>query len=231
MFLRLLILACLLFSKTTFAQNCMDAIFQNPLYSGSNNIINGRKWINEVKYSGSPLLMEKYWPIAEIKYNGVLYSGILMNYNVYKNELIIFQPEKGKEKFVVLNNNLLSGFTFIDTLTNRKHSYEYIELTGNPGKALYENATVGKSVFYIKPLKNIEIKSSSNRQGEFSSHFEYYLKVGKDYVRFNSKRQLLKLLASHITELKKFIRKNKLRINYMQPEHVITVLKYYNELK
>jgi len=69
-FLRLFILVCIVYSEKGYAQNCLDKINQNNLYSGSNDIINGRKWIYEKKFLGSPLLMENYWPKADISYKG-----------------------------------------------------------------------------------------------------------------------------------------------------------------
>jgi hypothetical protein len=229
-FISLLSLLCTVFTNSGIAQNCIEQLTKNELYSNSKNIINGTKWIYELKYLGSPLLTEKYWPKADIVYNGVHYIGIQMNYNVYKNEIIIYYPEKGNERYVVISNKYLSGFSFFDSETDRKHSYEYIELPGFKGKALYENASIGKTSFFIKPMKTIEVRSSGNGQGEFSSLYEYYIDVGNGFKSFSSKSQFIKLLAKHSTELKRFIRKNKLKINYKQPENIIPVLNYFDGL-
>jgi hypothetical protein len=231
MLLRLFILCCFIFfSKTASAQNCLDEIYHNKLYSGSDDIINGKKWIYEKRYLGTPLLMENYWPEADILYNGFHYKGIVMNYDVYKNEIIIFHPEKGREKYVVISKDNLSGFSFTDTLTGRKHFYEYVELSGIRGKALYENSSVGKASFYIKPLKTVEVRSVERGQGEFSVFYEYYLDVGKGYTGFRTKSQLIKLFPTHNKELKRFIRKNNIKINNKHPENIITVLNFFDSL-
>ena len=230
MFLRFFILFCFFYSHIAYAQNCLDEIFHNKLYSVSDNIINGKKWIYEKRYLGSPLLMENYWPVADILYNGVHYAAIIMNYDVYNNEIIIFHPEKGKEKFVVLSKENLSGFSFTDTVTNRKHVFEYVELPGIKGKTLYENASVGKASFFIKPLKSIEVSSSGAGQGKFYTFYDYFLNAGNGFVSFRSKNQFVKVLSKHGTELKRFIRKNKLKINNKRPEHIIAVLNYFDGL-
>jgi hypothetical protein len=230
LFLRLFILFCIVNSEKGYAQNCLDKINQNILYSGSNDIINGIKWVYEKKYLGSPLLMENYWPKADISYNGSRYTGIVLNYDVLKNELIVFHSEKGKDKYVVLGIDNLTGFSFIDTVWNRKHIFEYIELTGTNGKALYENASTGKVSFYIKPVKTVEVKSADG-QGTYSDSYEYYLNTGNVYNSFRSRSQFIKLLANHSSEVKKFIRKNKFKINSQQPDNIIAVLRYYGGLK
>ena len=154
-----------------------------------------------------------------------------MNYDVSKDELIIYYPEKGREKYVVLSNENLSGFSFNDTLLNRNRLFEYIELPAIQGKMLYENASVGEVSFYIRPLKNIRIKSSGKVRGEFTSSYTYYLDNGKGYTGFRSKSQLIKLLGKHSSELNRFIREKDLKINNQKPENIIAVLQYFDELK
>ena len=229
-FLYLLILFSIFYSKKGYAQNCLDKITQNSLYSGSNDIINGIKWVYEKKYLGSPLLMENYWPEADISYNGTNYSGILLNYDILKNELIVFHSENGKDKYVVLSIDDFSGFSFTDTVRNRKHIYEYIELVGTNGKALYENASTGKVSFYIKPVKTVEVKSADG-QGTYSDSYEYFINTGNGFNSFRSKKQFIKLLANHSSELSRFMRKSKLKINSQQPDNIISVIRYYDGLK
>jgi hypothetical protein len=230
MILRLFIIIGFLYCNNAIAQNCLDEI-KRSAFLNSEDIINGRKWIYEKRYLGSPMIMEKYWPKANILYNGVYFEGVLMNYNVYGNEIIIYHPEKGKEKYVVISKDKLSGFSFTDTVSNRKHNYEYFELPGTRGKALYENARVGKTLLYIKPMKKINVRSSEKLQGEFSDFFEYYIKTAEGFTEVKSKSQLIKLLSNHSIELKRFIRKNKLKINSQHPENMITVLNFFDGFK
>jgi hypothetical protein len=230
LFLRLFILFCIFYCEKGYAQNCLDKINHNNLYSGSNDIINGIKWVYEKKYLGSPLLMENYWPDADISYKGSVYNRIVMNFDVLKNEIIVFLSEKGKDKYVVLGLDDLSGFSFTDTVWNRKHIYEYIELAGTSGKSLYENASVGKVLFYIKPVKTVEVKSAEG-QGTYSDSYDYFIDTGNGFNSFRSKKQFIKLLANHSSDVSKFIRKNRLKINNQQPDNIIDVLRYYDGLK
>ena len=230
MTLRLFILIGILYCNNAFAQNCLEEI-KRSVFANSDDIINGTKWIYEKRYLGSPMIMEKYWPKADILYNGVHFDGVLMNYNVYGNEIIIYHPEKGKEKYVVISKDKLSGFSFTDTISNRKHIYEYFELPGIGGRALYENARVGKTLLYIKPMKKIDVRSSKGLQGEFSNYFEYYMKTGEVFTGIKSKSQLIKLLSNHTVEVNRFIRKNKLKINSRHPENIIKVISFFDGFK
>jgi hypothetical protein len=230
LFLRLFILFCFAYCEKGYSQDCIDKINQNNLYSGSNNIINGIKWVYEKKYLGSPLLMENYWPKADLAYKGSSYTGIILNYDVLKNDLIVFRSDNGKDKFIVLAIDNLSGFSFTDTVRNRKHFYEYIELAGTSVKALYENASTDKVSFYIKPVKSVEIKSADG-QGTYSESYDYFIDTGTGFNSFRSKKQFVKLLANHSSEVSKYIRKSKLKINSQLPDNIISVLRFYDGLK
>lgn len=231
MFIRLLFFLFFVNAGICLSQNCLDTILVREPYSIANDIINGRKWWYEKKYTGSPLLTDDYWPEADIIYNGVHFTGKLMNYDLNKNELIIFYPKKDKEKYVVLSNDKLSGFTFNDSLLNRTRIFEYIELPSTKGKSLYENASVGQVSLYIRPMKNIIIKSSGKSQAEFIFSYEYFLNNGKGYYSFHSKNQLIGLLEEHGSEMKRYIREKRLKINAQEPGNIITILRYFDELK
>jgi hypothetical protein len=227
---RLLIFFSFVCIQPIAAQNCLDILHDNTLYSNSNDILNGTKWINDKRYSGNPMLEENFWPQADILYNGVHFTGTLMNYDLYKEELIVFYPEKGHEKYVVISKDKLTSFLFNDTLTHLKHFYEYIELPGFTGKALYENVSVGKTSLFIKPIKKIEQTPGENREGKYYDFYEYYFDAGKGINNFSSKSQLIKILANHRSEVNRYIRKEKINIKDMLPENIISIIKYYEGL-
>jgi hypothetical protein len=230
MYLRLFILCCIFYTQSVCAQNCLDVLKGNPLYSNSNDIINGRKWDNETRYIGSPLLKEKYWPKGDILYNGVNYRDVHLNYDVYKNELIIYYPENGREIYVVINKDHLSGFSFNDDLLRRNRLFEYTNLAGTGGKTLYEKISVDKVSFFIRPMINFDATPSQNTLGKYTAYNLYYLDSGKGYNGFRSKSQLVKLLPVHRTEVIRFIRKQKLKINKKHPEDIVTAIKYFDNL-
>lgn len=232
MYLRLIILCCLIYcGQPILAQNCLDVLHSNALYANSNEIINGSKWISDKKYSGNPMLEELFWPKADILFDGVHYKGIRMNYDLYNNEIIIYYAEKGQEKYFVISKDKLSAFSYADTIIQRNRLFEYKELPGIEGKVLYENITFGKTSVFIKPMKKVEQTSGESKEGKYFSYFEYYFDTGNGYASFRSKRQFIKLLANHSTELRRFIRKEKLKINHDLPENIIAVLKYFDGLK
>jgi hypothetical protein len=151
-----------------------------------------------------------------------------MNFDIVKNEIIIYYPEKGQEKYVVLSTDFLSEFSFSDSLMKKNRFFEFTELPGIAGKALYENASSGKISFYIKPLKKIVTGSSGKGRGAFENLYEYYINSGTGYAGLYSKNKLIKYLGSFGGEANRFIKKNRIKINNRQPEGVMAVINYLN---
>jgi len=230
MLARFLLVLCFINANLCLAQNCLDDILHSRLYSKSDDIINGRKWINEKHYTGSPLLMDKYWPTAEVSYSGLHYSGEVVNYDLSKDEMIIYRSEEGNIKFVVISNEKLTGFTFTDTITGKKYFYEYKELPGIEGKALYEMAASGRIILYIKPLKKTELRTAGDGMGGFIDYYEYYLSEGDGFTRITSNRQFIKLSTEHEAEVKKYIRTHRIKIDEKRPGNIIDLVHYCNLL-
>jgi hypothetical protein len=216
-------------SENIHAQNCFDEIVKNDLYSNSSSIINGTKWIYVKKYMGNPLLVGDYWPEAEILYKGVQYHGISLNYDLIKNEIIVFHPEKGKEKFVVLNNDYLSGFSYTDSVSRKTFFYDFVELPGITGKTLYEKVSSGNIKLLIKHVKTIDEKIPG--KGMYKLSYEYFIDTGSGFKGFRTKKQLLLLMQDNNKELGRFIRSNNLKINNVNRDHVIAIVNYAAKLK
>jgi hypothetical protein len=227
---RFLIILLFVSVNCCFSQNCLDAVLRERIYTKPEDIINGRQWINEKHYTGSPLLIPKYWPTGDIYYNGLHYSGQVMNYDLFKEQMIVYCHEKEKVQFVVISNEKLAGFTFTDTILSRKHIYEYKELPGIRGYTLYENASAGKIFFYVKPIKIVELRSASEGSGEYTDRFEYYLNNGEKFVRIISKGQLVMLLHDHESELKRYMRDHSFKLSDRNPENIIDLISYCNSL-
>jgi|WetSurSiteA1Bulk_404760.scaffolds.fasta_scaffold33639_2 hypothetical protein len=230
MFNRFLFIILIVNFKWCYSQTCLDAILQDRIYTKTGDIINGRQWINEKHYTGSPLLIHEYWPTGDIYYNGHHYSGLVMNYDLSREEMIIYSQENEKLKYVVISNEKLSGFTFTDTVLNRKRIYEYRELPGIRGYALYENASAGKILFYIKPIKKLELRTTGKGSGEYTERYEYYLNTGHGFARITSKGQLVRLLKDHGPELKRYMRDHSFRLSDRDPGNITELICYYDSL-
>ena len=222
---------CIFFSFSAYSQDIPKELKTNPLYSHQKDIINGIKWVYEMKYRGSSLLSDKYWPTAEVRYNGEDFHGVRLNYDLFTDNFIVFVPEKGSEKFVVPRKDYLEKFSYTDSLTGVNREFEYFQLPGTREKKLYEMAYRGNSMLYlVRHEVTTRSKIENGFLGDYIRWVDLYLKIGDTFGSFKNRRTLLKLLGDHLPELRKFIRKNKLKINKHNYDDVTPVLKYYEQL-
>jgi sialate O-acetylesterase len=217
-------------AKVEVARAIEDNLQNMGLYSISKDIINGTKWTYPKIYKGNPFLAEEYWPIADLVYKGVQYSGFHINYDLYKNNLILLYDDHNTKKYVVLSNNYLESFSYADTISKQEHHYEYFRIPGTNGKELYEKVYEGKTSFIIHPMCEIKNDPTGNFPGEYSRSYEYYIAIEGEYKRIHSRKTLLNALKRNVPEVKKFIRKNRLKISRDHPDNLVPVLKYYDAL-
>jgi hypothetical protein len=212
------------------ARSIEDDLLNLGLYSFSKDIVNGTKWTYQKKYKGNPFLAEAYWPKANLVYRGFQYTGFHINYDLHDNNLILLYDDNNDKKYVVLSNKYLESFSYEDTISSKEHRYEYIRIPGTDDKELYEKVYGGKTSFIIRPMCEIKFEPADNFPGEYIRSYEYYIEVEGKYERFHSKKTLLNTLNRNVPEVKKYIRKNRLKINRKHPENIVQVLKYFDEI-
>ncbi len=200
------------------------------LYSPTKDIVNGTKWTYVKQYRGNPFIAEAYWPYASLLYGGRKYSEFQINYDLYKDDFILLYTHKESKKYIVLAKETLQSFSYTDTVNHREHFYEYFEIPGTNGKELYEKAYDGRTSLILRPLCTISDDPSGIFAGVYSRSFEYFIETEGDYKRFHSKKSLLSALNRNEKELKKFIRGNRLKIDNVNPDAIVQVLKYYDEI-
>ena len=88
----------------------------------------------------------------------------------------------------------------------------------------------GKSSLYVKYKKEIQLLAVDDKYDLFyQTDRIYFVKNGIAY-QITSKRDLLKVLYEDKTQIKDFIKKNKLKISKKTPESFIPVIRYYDSL-
>jgi hypothetical protein len=217
-------------TKEDRARAVVNELMNMKPYNASYDLLNGTKWVYQKKYKGNPFLAQEYWPTAVLVYRGIRYTGLNINYDLYTDKLILLYAEDNGKKYFVLSNDYLESFSFTDTLSQNEHIYEYFNIPGTEGKDLYEKVYDGETALIIRPRCEIRFEKSGMYLGEYVRSYDYYVRVGDTYVPFQSKRTLLHALQRNIPELKKFIRKNRLKINKLRPDHIVSVLKYFDAL-
>lgn len=217
--------------STGFSQADFHKISETELYSSELDIVNGTKWYYHNKFKGHPFWSEGDFLTGTVDFAGESFSGLLLNYELVGNELILTKKVDGQSKTFKLNEKFVDGFTLKQTDSDEHYVFRKINLPGVSGVRYYHSVYQGKTTScYIYHKKTISNRVYGDYMGKYMYHPIIYVRVGENYEEVKNKRSLLQLLENHKNELKKYIRRNRLSIDAKQPEEIAHVLKYYDSL-
>jgi len=181
------------------------AIFNGAEYVGYGQQINGHP------YFGSDSLM-----LGDIVYEGVLYKGIPLFYDLVEDAVLI-QSFSGKH-FIRLNNAKVSAFVsggaqFVKTP---------IEALGIPGGGFIQVLHQGSFMVYARKKKVLVSKNNGDRPVMVFQQFNTYLVAsGENWKTVSSRRDLIDLFPDQDDALKSFLSSQQLRFK-KNPETMLT---------
>jgi hypothetical protein len=234
------LLCCLVFVKMAGAQeltndtltNSLNISYPVKLYFnavGENaHIYNGYEYFTpDRNIKGSPYyLSDSPWP-ADVIYDDSYYKNIPILYDVVKDEVVI--NRLGQNFKISLVNDKLKSF--------RLRSHEFIRVSvdsvnGNQlATGFYDRLYNGKTIVLAKRKTRLqETYVYSQISYEYIRQDIYYLIVAGQVVQVDSKSSVLKLFNSKKSEIKAFIRKNKLNFKSDFEKTLVAVSAYYDQL-
>jgi hypothetical protein len=234
------LLCCLVFVKMAGAQeltndtltNSLNISYPVKLYFnavGENaHIYNGYEYFTpDRNIKGSPYyLSDSPWP-ADVIYDDSYYKNIPILYDVVKDEVVI--NRLGQNFKISLVNDKLKSF--------RLRSHEFIRVSvdsvnGNQlATGFYDRLYNGKTIVLAKRRTRLqETYVYSQISYEYIRQDIYYLIVAGQVVQVDSKSSVLKLFNSKKSEIKAFIRKNKLNFKSDFEKTLVAVSAYYDQL-
>lgn len=199
---------------------------QDPLKE--NQILyNGKVWHNlYYNIKGDQFLFSSDFLNGSLTINGKTYKNLSINYDIYNDEII---TPKNHGSIVQLNKEMVDSFTL--DLGFKTYSFINIAEDSLPGVKGYVNVLYnGKSALYIKYKKEIEVLAVDDKYDLFFRTYKIYFRKGGIAYQITNKKDLLKLMNENKTQIKDFIKKNRLSVSKKLPESFIPVLRYYDSI-
>jgi hypothetical protein len=189
---------------------------------GSNSMANS-------KIEGTPYYNKNLTNGEIYTQESVRFSDVPMRYNAYSDEIEFESPDGDtcvfidpKKIFQIKLNDEILVYTEYITDNVIKNGFLFV---------LY----IGKSSLYLRRYKVLNPTVPSNGIiNEMPARFadkpsEYYIKLGDKMPQLlGSKRDLIKLLGDHTSEIEKYIKAENIRMN--NADDLIKVLTYYDSL-
>jgi hypothetical protein len=202
----------------------------NKVY-GSSDLLNlGEVYVPEhVFANGHPYFVTNdYTPASVTIYNNY-FEKIKARYNIESDQLLIkANVDTGVYVTIVTKEDFIQSFTINDHYFINVNDLQ----PGTEIKGYCEEVYKGKNTFLIKYKKKfIDTYTDLDPMGSFSVvKLNKYVYVNKTFIPVNSKREFLQLFAPHKNEIKKFMRKNKIKYTSASTSQLHALMKYCDEL-
>ncbi|MFD2202099.1 hypothetical protein [Shivajiella indica] len=208
--MRFLIFLCLFsFCLSLSSQGQSDNTLEKKYRSNipfDQEIVSGGYFVDPPKeFEGHPYFETKNFESGQITINGLTYSEVPLLYNIWKDEVLTFQPIH-KQK-ILIRADKIDGFTiFFNTPTN------FIRLTENPGysnhgNGIYELVIKGKANLLIKHRKQTKSKREISKfSDEFYEQADFFIEKEKKIIQITSKKQAFEFLQLDKKKLRNPIR-------------------------
>jgi hypothetical protein len=187
----------------------------------------GKMWWNKYyNVKGDQFLFSRDFLPGSLTINGNIYSNILINYDIYNDEILI---PKNNASIVQVNKEMVNSFS----INNAGLTYRFVNVqmdSMSDIKGFVNELYKGKSILYVKYKKEIEELAVDDKYDLFYRTYRiYFLKDGQIY-QITSKGDLLKILTADKTKIKDFMKKNRLKVSKKEPASFIPVIRYYDSI-
>jgi hypothetical protein len=190
-------------------------------------LFNGKVWRNLYSMiKGDQFLFSTEYLPGSLTINGITFNNLSLNYDIYNDEVLI---RKSPGSVVQLNKEMIDSFTLIfDFKIYRFKNTLEDSLPGLNGfvKVLYS----GKSALYIKYRKEIESLAVDDKYDLFFRTYKLYLLERGTVNQVSGKSDFLKVLEGNKTQIKDYMKKNKLKVSKKEPESFVPVIRYYDSI-
>lgn len=197
--------------------NDQSALYNGPLYYGYPFTFK----------EGQPYFNNEEVTFGTVVHEGILYDSIVMKYDEIADALIIFN---GADQIQLWNERVESFHLFnADFIQPQKDS----TVSGLDFPGFYNLLYNGKTSLLKKEIKLIreQISSSGELQRFVDTKEYYYLKKNGTYYAVTNSKSFYKILGDHKTEVKQFVKSNKLRFRKDKYNTLVRATAYFDSLK
>lgn len=193
-------------------------------------LYNGTEYINLDRFIvGHQFFQTMDWEKGDIFFDGLLYRGIELRYDLVQDEVIIPHfSQSGYAYSIMLNKENISYFKLLD------HDFIHIrpdsarQLGLKPG--FYDVLFDDQVQVLARRIKSIAENSYAKNNKEFYLKKRYFIKNKGRIFPVRSKRTLLKALEDRKKEIKRYMRRNHYFYRTDPEFTMLMAAKYYLEL-
>lgn len=191
------------------------------LYVGAEYIRNGQR------ADGSPFFDSDTPLPGSVYYNGTLYQGLDLRYDLVSDQLIInnftntayIQLVKEHVKYFYLTSHL---FIFLNPVKTSSQSMR---------SGFYQQILASRYPVYARREKRLIFPQKQEDSPKYIQQNAYFIEADGTYYHVTGKKTLLDLFKTRKDDLRKYIRDNKLDFTRHFEESMTRIVEFYADLK
>lgn len=204
--------------------------YVDQIYGADDLLVNGRIYVPEHGLAmGHPYFEIYDWIIGTVYIKGHSYHDVKLKYDIEIDDFILFiQDNFGHKNYLVLNRHYvdsvhLERYRFINSSVIKQLTKElgYIEL-------VYDK----NFMFFIKHSKNFKKEFSETKpHGEYAEMKSvFYILKNEDLTKLPTKKSFLQYFYDSRKELKKYMKRNKIKYKKANSGELFNLLVYYDKI-
>jgi len=193
-------------------------------------LFNGKIWVNLYQMTeGHQFLFSRDFLPGSVSMSGKAFTNPNLRFklDLINDELLL---SADMSTVIQLNKEMVDFFT----LESEGRTFRFVKLEDDSINSLngyYNVLYSGSTTLYVRYKKELRLRSSVGERDSFvQSHSIHLIKDGVAY-RINSRAGLLRLMTDRKAQIRKLLRSEKIRISRNNPDSIVPLLEFYDNLK
>lgn len=202
----------------------------DTLMGVDDELVNGKIYIQKYLLAeGHPFFLTSEWQKGSVTVNGKDHEDLFLKYNIYTDELILRADKmNGGTSVISLNNEFIESFQLESKYFLNAMSFDVRGIQTDFVELLYE----GSFVFFVSYTKyfnnDYNIKTPYGSYGKTNTSY-FLLQQGKLY-EISSKAALLNYFKSGKKQIKKYMKKHKIKYAKASDEQLHDLMAFIDQL-
>lgn len=175
--------------------------------------------------SNHPYFKEQDFTTGRLSYDGIIYPGVHLRWDLYKDQLIVLSPNNYNIVLQSVNVNFFEIYGY--------HVFQLLPdgLAGCPSAGYYILLYSADNYFLLEKLTNsLQEENIKKYRYNFNLSSKFYLQKEDAYYKIQNRRTLLNCLETHRNELKHFMRSHHLRYKKDAEKTVLETIREHEKL-
>ncbi len=205
------------------------AVLFNGSVKGNAGLYNGSEYLyGGHNVTGSPYFKSSDILSGSVYYDGNLYNGVSMRFDLVTNELVILDYTKNFPIKLVtskLDYFIIDSSRFINAGNN--YGFSLPETAG-----FYQVLYHYKTAVFAKKEKQLVLSSKLDENDSYYKEFDwYYIYADNKLYKVDNEKSVLNVFKERRSELKKFIAANKIKFKKNFEDALIKTSAYYDQIQ